>query len=309
MNRAKQYMDSSLIGTIVEGKVNIGSFITFATVQTVSNMDLTRYRDLWDVIIVDECHRVSGSPTSVTRYQKVLNNLSARHKFGLSATVHRSDGMIQATYALLGTVTYEVPTEAITGKLMNVKVQPVGTRTDITAEALNEDGTLNHARLLNYLSTNVARNRIIVNKIIENEGESCIILSDRLEQLAILMDELPQQMKEEAVLISGKMTSKSAKEARERALDEMRTGEKKYLFATYALCKEGLDIPRLSRLFLATPQSDYAVMVQSVGRIARTCEGKKDAIAYDFVDGFRWAIKKYKSRCTIYRETGVEICE
>ena len=39
--RAERYMDKSLIGTITEGKVNIGSGITFATVQTMSHLNLS----------------------------------------------------------------------------------------------------------------------------------------------------------------------------------------------------------------------------------------------------------------------------
>ena len=55
--RAELYMDKWLIGTITEGKVNIGSGITFATIQTMCKLDLSRYRDFWDVIIVDECFK------------------------------------------------------------------------------------------------------------------------------------------------------------------------------------------------------------------------------------------------------------
>lgn len=85
--RAKLYMSEDLMGTITEGKVNLGKGITFATVQTMCKLDLSQYRNYWDCIITDEVHRVSGSPTTVTQYQKVLNSLSARHKYGLSATV------------------------------------------------------------------------------------------------------------------------------------------------------------------------------------------------------------------------------
>ena len=45
-DRALQYMDAGLTGTITEGKVNIGTGVTFATVQTMANLDLELYRDL-----------------------------------------------------------------------------------------------------------------------------------------------------------------------------------------------------------------------------------------------------------------------
>lgn len=302
--RAELYMDKRVIGTITEGKVNIGSGITFATIQTMCKLDLPQYKDLWDVIIVDECHRCSGTPTAMTQFYKVLNNLSARHKIGLSATVHRADGMIAATYALLGQVVYTVPDEAVGDKIMKVGILPVGTGVEISRACLNTDGTLNYTKLITYLTENLAREEVIVNTIKLNEGKSCLILSDRLDHLEHLMKWLPSHMMADAVMVSGKMTTKKGKAEREKAIEDMRTGKKKYLFATYTLAKEGLDIPRLERLFLTTPQKDYAVITQSIGRIARTFEGKAEPIAYDFVDNIAYLVKSYKKRCTTYRKNG-----
>ena len=300
--RAERYMDKSLIGTITEGKVNIGAGVTFATIQTMCKLDLSQYKDMWDVIIVDECHRVAGTPTQMSMFAKVLNSLSARHKFGLSATVHRADGMIQATFAILGDVVYTVPDEAVADKVMQVGIKPIATGVKISYECLNTDGTLNYAKMINYLCEDAYRCTIIRNHIIGDSDKSCLILSDRLEHLETLMNLLPPHLKEWAVMISGKMTSKKGKAEREQALEDMRTGAKKYLFATYSLAKEGLDIPCLERLFLATPQKDYAVITQSIGRIARTYDGKADPICYDFVDNIGYLAKSYKKRCTTYRK-------
>lgn len=300
--RAEQYMDKSLIGTITEGKVNIGSGVTFATIQTMCKLDLSQYKDIWDVVIVDECHRVAGTPTQLSMFAKVLNSLAARHKYGLSATVHRADGMIQATFALLGDVVYTVPDEAVADKVMRVGIAPIATGVKISRECLNTDGTLNYARLINYLCGNWDRNSVICNKIVWESDKSCLILSDRLEHLEFLMQILPERMQPYAVMISGKMTSKTGKAEREQALEDMRTGKKKYLFATYSLAKEGLDIPCLERLFMATPQKDYAVITQSIGRIARTCDGKADPICYDFVDDIGYLVKSYKKRCATYKK-------
>ncbi len=307
--RAGLYMDKRVIGTITEGKVNIGSGITFATIQTMCKLDLAQYKDLWDTIIVDECHRCSGTPTAMTQFYKVLNSLAARHKFGLSATVHRSDGMIEATYALLGHVIYTVPDEAVGDKIMKVGILPVPTGVELGRECLNTDGTLNYSKLITYLSTHDGRNLCVADKIVDNMGKSCLILSDRLDHLEFLMRLLPPIMRKEAVMVSGKMTTKKGKAEREKAIEDMRSGKKKYLFATYSLAKEGLDIPRLERLFLTTPQKDYAVVTQSIGRIARVFEGKAEPIAYDFVDNISYLAKSYKKRCSTYRKNGCYFVE
>ena len=300
--RAERYMDISLIGKITEGKVDIGKGVTFATIQTMCKLDLAQYKDMWDVIIVDECHRVAGTPTQMSMFAKVLNSLSARHKYGLSATVHRADGMIQATFALLGDIVYTVPDEAVADKVMKVGIKPIATGIPIHFKCLNTDGTLNYAKLINYLCKNEERTNLIASHIFKECKRSCLILSDRLEHLSNIIDALPLPLQEYAVMISGKMVSKKGKAEREQALEDMRTGKKNYLFATYSLAKEGLDIPCLERLFMVTPQKDYAVITQSIGRIARTYEGKADPICYDFVDDIGYLVKSFKKRCATYKK-------
>ncbi len=309
-NRAEQYMDSALTGTITEGRVHIGKGITFATVQTMCNLDLERYKDTWDCVIVDECHRVAGTPTAVTQFSKVLNSLAARHKYGLSATVHRADGMIAATYALLGKIAYQVPDEAVADKIMQVTVLPRPTKVGLSKEFLDTDGTIIYAKLVNYLVEDFCRNALIVGDLMLNSDHYNLILSDRLAHLEYLMNHLPKQLRAQAVMVDGKMTSKKGKAKREQALADMRAGKKRYLFATYSLAKEGLDIPRLDRLYLTTPQKDYAVVAQSIGRIARTFEGKGEPIAYDYVDnGIQYLIRSYKKRCTTYRKARCRFIE
>ena len=308
MDRAKRYMDPGLIGTITEGKVNVGAGVTFATVQTMANLELTQYRDYWDVVIVDECHRVASSATSFTRYEKVLNHLAARHKYGLTATPERSDGLIQATFALLGGVVFEVPEEAVADRVMKVKVRTVETATEVTEECLNTDGTINYVKLIEHLTTDEKRNRLILEKIVENRGHSCLILSERLNQLEAIMKNLPEDMLAEAAFINGKMTSKAAKAEREQALEDMRTGKKKYLFSSFNLSKEGLDIPCLDRLFLASPAKFSSIITQSVGRVRRTAEGKETPVVYDFVDqeiGF--CRNAYRQRVRSYKKMDAEI--
>lgn len=305
--RAEQYIDPSLLGTITEGKVNIGTAMTFATIQTMCKVDLEQYRDEWDCIIVDECHRVSGTPTAVTQFSKVLNALRARHKYGLSATVHRADGLIKATHAIMGQVVWTVPDEAVKARVMTVTIEPKGTGVGLNPQFLNTDGTINYARMITYLTEQEGRNALIMADLVANRDHYNLILSERVSHLKHLYRQLPTVLKRQAAVIDGKMTTKALKAEREQAIEDMRAGKKRYLFATYSLAKEGLDIPRLDRLYLTTPQKDYSVIVQSTGRVARVFEGKQAPLVYDYVDNIKSLLKSFKKRCTIYRKAGCKI--
>lgn len=297
-NRAARYMPEELLGTITDGKVHIGKAMTFATVQTLAKIDLTQYADTWDTIICDECHRMGMNANRCTMFAKVYNTLRARHKYGVSATVHRSDGLIKTTFALCGNVVYTVSEAEVKDKIMTADVIPVPTNIDLDESCYGTDGVLVFAKALEFLTTNEERNQHIVDCIVREKGHSCLILTDRVRHMKRLIEMLPPGMQREAVV----MTGQTKMADREQIMEDMRSGKKKYLFASFALAKEGLDIPRLDRLYITTPHQDYAVVTQAVGRIARKCEGKTDAVVYDFVDNGKFFFRCYSRRCSWYRK-------
>lgn len=259
---------------------------------------------------VHNCHNVATSATTVTRYQKVLNNLSAPRKIGLTATPARADGLIKATFSLIGNVVYEVPESAVADKIMKVTVRPVETQAELTDACLNVDGTLNYTKMIEHLTTDAERNKLIAQCITEEKNHSCLILSNRLSHLESLKNLLPPEMQEKSARISGKMTRKKDKALREEIMDRMRSGELRYLFASYSISREGLDIPRLDRLFMATPEKFSSVIIQSIGRIARTFPGKEEPIAYDFIDsGIVFCKRAWKERCKHYRKVDAKISQ
>ena len=302
--RAAQYFPREYLGRITAGKVQIGSRMTFATVQTLSRLDLSQYRMTWDVVIIDECHRLAGTPAQVTMFYKVISHLAARHKYGLSATVHRSDGLIRSTFAALGPVVYQVPDEAVADKTMPVRIVRRDTGVQVARCCLDTDGTLVYSKLIGYLTTNQNRNELILRDLEANRDHYNLVLSDRLEHLRGLFNGLPEELRTQAAMIDGSMTSKHAREVREQAIEDMRAGHKHYLFASFGLAKEGLDIPRLDRLYMTTPKKDYAVVTQSVGRVARKEKKKGEAICYDYVDGIAFCENQWKRRRAHYRKAG-----
>lgn len=287
------------LGKITNGKVEIGSNITFATVQTLSKLDLNKYKDTWGCIIVDECHRVCGTPASVTMFYKTISSLSARYKIGLTATPERKEkGTEKAMFGLLGDVIAEVPRESV--KKLHAIVKAIPTGYELGEEATKSDGTIDYTKATDLIGKDEKRNEIILGRLADDKEHFCLVLGDRVEHLESL-----QQVLGYGVVIHGK----TPKKQREANLQAIKMGYTHFLFATYALAKEGLDIPRLDRLFLVSPRDDKAVIVQSVGRIERCFEEKGSPLVYDFVDTGEYFEKKFKKRKTIYKKNGNEVID
>ena len=304
MSRAKSVLTTGArYGKITAGKADIGEGITFATVQTLSKLDLSQYKSVWDVIIVDECQHCCGSPTRVTQFYKVVNSLSARYKFGLTATPKRADGLEKAMFALLGGVICRITKDQVADTTCPVKVETVQTGyvPDYNAVLLG-DGTIDYSRLVDDMIHDPERFELVREKIESLDG-SAIVLANRVDYLRRLHEAYSGR----SICLSLLGQSKKAKEERKAALRQLEAGELNCIFATYQLAKEGLDVPSLRYIVLVTPERDETTVVQSVGRVGRKAEGKDHGTVVDFVDNFGmfkgWAKKRagyYKKLDAIY---------
>ena len=296
MARAKQYMNVPM-GTITGGKINAVKGITFATVQTMSRIDLLAFKHEWDVIIVDECHRCVGTPTQMTMFWKVVNSLSARYKYGLTATPKRADGMEKAMYALLGDKFYEITKEQVknnTCPLCVLEPRKTGWTPDMDS-CLNPDGTLNYTALITDCITDDSRNKVIaddINTAVEQNGTT-LVLSERVAHLETLAGLCKYK--------SG-ILSTAKKKDRQEMLQRLSEGEISVMFATYAIAKEGLDIPCLRNLVMASPVKDEITVTQSAGRVMRKYPDKECGLIWDFEDNMRMLQKWLQKRLNIYKK-------
>ncbi len=301
INQAKsrfiQFYGNKGIGVTTGGKIDIGERITFATLQTLAKIPIEDYANEWECVIVDEVQIVSGSPTKTTMAQQVLSKLNARLKFGLTATYHRADGLEKCIWALIGDVIHEVPESATANTTIAPTIHRINTRLKPSDEYLDTDGTLMWAKLINYVALNENRNRQIAYNTEHSEGKSILILSDRKEQLDQIYDFFEDKR------FSKIITGSTAKKAREQGIQDMRDGKLRIMLSTFAMSKKGLDIPRLDTLVLASPNKDYALTTQAVGRTQRVFEGKDKATVHDYVDSnIRYLNNMYKTRCRHYNK-------
>ena len=265
------------VGQIASGKINIQE-VTFATVQTLNNIDLNTLKDEFEMIIVDEAHRATGSPSRIMMFYKVITSLNAKYKYGLTATLYDKPNDISSTpLYLLGNKLHEVDQEDIVRVTAEHKVIDLP-----TAESdmyLNPDRTINFHELVNYLVYDMHRNTLIVDNLLQNKDRHNIILSNRNAHLEIIAEMLEFHGIECRVLI-GEVKSSD----REEILNDFGNGEYRFLLSNYQLAKEGLDLPIADTLHLIFPMRDRTTLVQSKGRVERNYKGKTNSIVYDYLD-------------------------
>lgn len=306
--RAESVLDDVGSGTITAGKVNLGKGITFATVQTMAKLDLSEYKDYWDVIIVDECQRAAGSPTKVTQFYKVLSRLSARYKIGLTATPKRADGLERSMFALLGGKIHEITRAEVADTTCPVKVSviPTGWMPNYDL-VLMGDGTIDYHKVVENMIQDDERFKVVLSVLAQLSG-AVIVLANRVEYLQRLSDSL-WYFGKKCVCLSGMGQSKAAKAERKAALTALNTGELDCIFCTYQLAAEGLDIPNLRYVVFATPEKDPTRVQQASGRVGRKAEGKAHGTVIDFVDSFGMYQGWAKKRRGYYKKIGAEVWE
>jgi len=321
LNQAKERCESNLIcktSTITEGKCDTSGDIVFATVQTlvgIVDKGLIR-QDEFGLIIVDECHHLSTNAESVKMFEKCVNYFNARYKLGLSATLHRSDGLQYTTIKILGNVIYELkksedktkfigyyennPIIEVPIKEFQVPAQIHIVKTDykvINDDVFDTSGRIIFSNLISDIGTNSDRNKQVLN-IINNLKSYTLVISERTSQLEYLQKQIPN-----SIYINGK----TPKKKRETQIEEFRNGKHKVLFATYSLVAEGLDIPILENLIMASPVKDERLVIQAIGRCQRPSKDKTVANIYDLVDDVSILYSFTRNRMKIYKKEGWSI--
>ena len=321
LNQAKERCENNLIcktSTITEGKCDVSGDIVFATVQTlvgIIDKGLIKQNE-FGLIVVDECHHLSSNAESVKMFEKCINYFNARYKLGISATLHRGDGLENTTKKILGNVIYELkksedktkfigyyenqPIIEVPASMFQVPAQIHMLETTYNVEnkdIFDTSGRIIFTSLISDLATDSDRNKQVLNIINSLKGYT-IVISERTSQLEELQKQTPS-----SIYINGK----TPKKQREKQIEEFRQGKHKVLFATYSLVAEGLDIPILENLIMASPVKDERLVIQAIGRCQRPCEGKEKANIYDLVDDVSMLDKFTRKRKSVYKKEGWDI--
>ena len=238
--------------------------------------------------IIDEVHHVCTKS-----FSRFLLKHNTKYLLGLSATIERKDGLTHVLHWFLGDILYKQ--ERVNKNDVTIVKMTVKHETYEGKFPVNRMGKPNFPEAINIITALDFRNDIIMD-IVQRclcEQRRILILTDRrshCENLCNMMKDIAN-----CGLYLGGM--KQAELERSEKCD--------VLVGTYALANEGLDIPILDTLILATPKSD---VIQSVGRILRETKDKKNGpIVYDMVDMWGTFKNQFYKRNKFYTHSGFEI--
>ncbi|MDO5294124.1 MAG: DEAD/DEAH box helicase family protein [bacterium] len=291
----------SVIGRLYGGHNSITGILDIAMISSLGKKgEINQIVKNYGMVIMDECHH-GASQTA----EDVLNEVSAKYVYGLTATPKRDDGQEQKIFMQFGPIRYRY-TAKDRAKEQGVEhfVYPRFTRlVNVNGEQLG----INEA-YREVIASEVRNNQIItdVEECI-SKGRTPLVLTRFKEHAGILYEQLKTKS-DHIFLLQGGRSSKEKELIREN-MKEVPSSETIILVAIGQYIGEGFNYPRLDTMMLATPIAWQGNVEQYAGRLHRDYEGKQDVVIYDYVDThIRVLEKMYHKRLRAYKKIGYELC-
>ena len=292
-NHAK-YESYGLAGGIFSAglkRKDSGHQVTFASVQSVS-ANLEQFQDEYSLVIIDECHRVSGEDTS--QYQRIIELLRQQNDslkvLGLTATPYRlAMGWIYR-YHYRGFVRgdegkpfqhciYELPLSFMINRgyltrpeLVNAAVAQY----DFSALPSDRFGEYAEKDVNRLLSKHKRVTRAIIEQVVElaAERKGVMIFAATVDHAKEITGYLPEH---ETALVTG------ATDMNERAqlIRRFKQRQLKYL-VNVSVLTTGFDAPHVDFIAILRPTQSVSLYQQIVGRGLRLDEGKRDCLVIDY---------------------------
>ncbi|MBY5960983.1 DEAD/DEAH box helicase [Marinobacter nauticus] len=268
--------------------------VTFASVQSVA-ANLDQFRDEYSLVIIDECHRVSGEETS--QYQRIIELLRQQNDslkvLGLTATPYRlAMGWIYR-YHYRGFVRgsddeqdkpfrhciYELPLSYMINRgyltrpeLVNAAVAQY----DFSALTQDRFGEYAEKDVNQLLSKHQRVTRAIIEQVMEMaaERQGAMVFAATVQHAQEIAGYLPEQ---ETALVTGATDLRD----RDQLIQRFKQRQLKYL-VNVSVLTTGFDAPHVDLIAILRPTQSVSLYQQIVGRGLRLDEGKRDCLVIDY---------------------------
>lgn len=269
--------------------------IVIASLQSLAmkeyNPDLFKQ---FGFVIIDEVHH-----TSAEVFNRALPKITSRVMLGLSATLNRKDGLRKVFEYYLGNVVHKIKRTVDN----NMIVEIIEYKSCDFDELYMRNGKINIAGMINQLCSHMGRTQFIVDKIkqvLEKEPErKILLLSDRRAHLQAIYKLLKEQYVAASVgyYIGGMKDDELSKSA-----------QCDIILGTNMMAAEGMDIPSLNTLILASP---IGSVEQQLGRIQRQRETERKITPYtiDILDNYSLFKNQGMRRKAFYKKKNYNVVD
>ena len=291
-DRILEFLPDARIGKIQQNTVDIeDKDIVLAMVQSLSMKEYEEGTfDSFGLAIFDECHHLGAEV-----FSKSMRKVASKYMLGLSATPKRKDGLSKVFEWFMGDIVYlqkEKNKDYAEVQLIEWNFNDQ----KYNKEEVNFRREPCMPKMINNICDYYPRTQMIVEvaKKYQQEKRSILILSDRRDHLNLL-----------AVMLNDFCTTGFYVGGMKP--DELRDSqEKDILLATFSMASEGMDVPKLNTVILASPKSDVE---QSVGRVFRqkACDREFHPLIIDIQDIFSMFQKQCEKRITFYHKSNFTI--
>jgi superfamily II DNA or RNA helicase len=296
--RIIEFMPGARIGIIKQNKIEIkDKDIVVASLQSIAMKDYDEaiFKD-FGFVIFDEAHHLSAEVFSCC-----LPKTTCKRMLGLSATLKRKDGLSKVFEWYLGKPVYEIKRED--NDLRVIVKRYYDPCPEYSKEIkMHWNGKINFAKMINNVCEFPPRNYLIVQTLLElfkTEPErQVLILSERRNHLAEL----------ENILKLYNITSIGYYVGGMKQEDLDKSALKQVLLGTFQLAQEGMDVPTLNTLILASPVSSIE---QAIGRIQRQKQNvrKYQPVVIDILDEFSIFERQGYRRIAFYTKNNYKIID
>jgi len=252
--------------------------VAIATVQKLHRVgwNARRLYSSAGVVLLDECHHAPAST-----FRELLSAIPARYRWGLTATPERPDGWGFLLPMVMGPQVYRMTTSDLVdrGFLVEPMILPVRTGTSVAA-ADNRTGRINMSRAVTQLSEDRKRYELIMElaMIAAQHGRRVLVLVPRVKLAHTIANDLRIE-RINAAAITGSVD----KGYRGKLMRGFREGGLQVAIATQ-LADEGLDVPMLDMLIIASAGRAAGRAIQRIGRAMRPSPGKARPVVVDLID-------------------------
>lgn len=261
--------------TIGDGKKEITAPIVCATAQSFKNVDLLKFSDYFNIIVVDEV-QVGCKPKS--EYEIILNSILSPIRVGLTATLPTEASASMFLEGMFGKVLVKADTQY--GVEQGILAKP-----SIELLVIPENKSLKDLRLYRDIYEkgiveNVIRNKIIAKTVKKevDEGRSCLVFCteiDHINNLSKILNEIdvPHEC------VHGEIST----EARTKIKNDL-NNKKTMVVISSTVFTAGVDIQTLDTIINVSSGKSSEVLLQKIGRGLRVTDEKKTARIYDCLD-------------------------